>query len=341
MAKQIFKSIRGLIGDGKIEEAIDKLQAHYLESDYNDESILHLKARYANLKKSRIQGIISREDSNLEENKIIHAILSEIDSAKTSPEAKRKKSKLVLGLTAVGVLVASIFVVRFVINNNHYRNIKSNLETAIISIDTLQEISKRLAPAREDFCNEVEGAQMVLQNLNSSFGAVDKDLTSTISDIHYSLIKAPKYDIILDTVVALIPLTDEVKRNRSNYPSSCYDTTIVELITKEVSEHSRNMANQVQGEVVDTLVSTYMVCPGPKSNAKSSDTNEWLTKTWKPYLLSDYLDELDNNLDVKTSFYERTPDCNSNAFYKDRNRIHMAFSQLKDNLLMVNKTLQK
>lgn len=75
--KQIIEKIRQLIGDGKIEEGLNKLETHseiWVNTD-SREIVLQLKSRISRLHKDSIKGIISVQEKNTEYNSITNSIL--------------------------------------------------------------------------------------------------------------------------------------------------------------------------------------------------------------------------------------------------------------------------
>ena len=88
--------IRELIGQARIEEAIEKLLQ--LNTRYKN-SIFSLKGSYAKLKDQELSGVIDPSQAEVKFNKIVNALLSYISQieeelAKTVPEQEARKWKI-------------------------------------------------------------------------------------------------------------------------------------------------------------------------------------------------------------------------------------------------------
>ena len=66
--------IRSLISQGKIQQAFQEL------SNYSDDTVLLLQARYNRVKNDRYSGIIADNDYNVEMNRLVAAILNSLDN---------------------------------------------------------------------------------------------------------------------------------------------------------------------------------------------------------------------------------------------------------------------
>ncbi len=101
--------VQKLITDNRIEEAIEKLLVISGNDSYLNSSVQQLKSRYSKLKKDSWDGTLSKEESDLERNRITNSLL-EISKTVDFERGKRNK-KVVFGVAGIGIVLLALGII--------------------------------------------------------------------------------------------------------------------------------------------------------------------------------------------------------------------------------------
>lgn len=88
MTNQERNYLKKLVGNNKIEAAIEKLLQYKLDEEDRNE-VISTQARYKQLQKEIRGGVISTENQQLQSNRITNSLLNLIDEIEASPQANR------------------------------------------------------------------------------------------------------------------------------------------------------------------------------------------------------------------------------------------------------------
>ncbi|MFN0173991.1 MAG: hypothetical protein ACKVU0_05030 [Saprospiraceae bacterium] len=94
--KKEFEQIRQAIADGDREAAMEMLSQHCTPGDPLHDSLILLDTRLSNLQQSVIEGVISREDENIERNGISKGLLHLVKTLEARAEHPLQSSHQVL-----------------------------------------------------------------------------------------------------------------------------------------------------------------------------------------------------------------------------------------------------
>ena len=101
--------IQKYITEDRIDEAIDKLLSSTSNDKYLHTSVQQLKSRYSKLKKDNWSGILSKEEADVEQNRITSSLLEISDKIDFG---LRTNKKWVLLLIGIGIIILTFWIIQ-------------------------------------------------------------------------------------------------------------------------------------------------------------------------------------------------------------------------------------
>lgn len=187
--------LKSLLAQGKIKDVLDQLKQAAAQTDELDlqNSLIHVEGQFNSLKKMRVTGTISDVDSQIEQQKVVLALITLIDDfpekGSTSFASSSFPNKFVVVGGILFVLVAVLGVSLFVRDQGEMR--KSRLEE-----------EAKLAFSKEKFAQAGDLFEILLEKYNPD----DPDY---LEKYGYALFRTQEYQKAIDNFSRAIELSQD------------------------------------------------------------------------------------------------------------------------------------